>query len=267
MNADSCPQITEDALDRPLEGEERQLADCLLSSLIRPDAIVDKIIAGPKFIAVTAAGRMGLSSLLGSRPREHEKTLVHQMTAKPLREVAALIRRPSPFAVSLGFAALNAANTPDPTDVEPSNFPADDLIAGLGKNKITGLVGQFPFIESLKKRVGTFHLFELRDVADAVPRHQWERRLAELDVLAVTGTALLTRSMAWFLSRAPQAITVIVGPTTPCSAALFSRGADYLCGSVVTDMEKVALGIHAGLPFKKIKKNGGVIFAQWEKQG
>jgi len=251
--------------DRPLEGEEKKLADSMLSSIIRPDAVVEEVIAGSKFIAVKAGGRMGLSSLLGARPREYEKNLEHQMIGNAVKEVAGLISKPSPFAISLGFASLNAGNAPDPKDVESSNFPADELIVRLGKDKIVGLVGEFPFTESLKERVGTFHLFELRDVPGAVPLDQWERVLKRLDVFAVTGTALLTRKMAWFLSRAPQATIILLGPTTPFSPALFSHGADYLCGSVVTDMEKVAQGIRAGLPFKMVKKNGGVIFTQWEK--
>ncbi|MFH1153923.1 MAG: DUF364 domain-containing protein [Pseudomonadota bacterium] len=261
----SCTQALADVSDRPLEGEEKELVDSLLSSIIRPDSAVEEIIVGPKFIAVTAGGRMGLSALLGVKPREHEKNLERQLIGKSVSEVAGLISNPSPFAISLGFAALNAGNTPDPKHVEASNFPADDLIARLGNDKVTGLVGEFPFVESLRNRVGTFHLFELRDVPGAVPHDQWESTLAKLDVFAITGTALLTRKMAWFLSRAPQATIIILGPTTPFSSALFSHGADYLCGSVVTDMAKVAQGIRAGLPFKMVKKNGGVVFTQWGK--
>lgn len=264
MSTYSCTQTTAVLPDRPLEGDEKQLIDSMLSSIIRPDAVVEEIIAGSKFIAVKAGGRMGLSSLLGARPQGAEKEMEHQMIGKGVKEVAGLISKPSPFSISLGFAALNAGNAPDPKHVEPSNFPADDLIARLGKDKITGLVGEFPFAESLRKRVGTFHLFELQDVPGAVPRDQWESVLARLDVFALTGTALLTRKMAWFLSRAPRATIIVLGPTTPFSPALFSHGADYLCGSVVTDMEKVGQGICAGLPFKRVKKNGGIVFTQWE---
>jgi len=265
MSKYSCTQTLTARPDQPLEGEERILADSILSSITRPDAVVEEIVAGPKFIAVKAGGRMGLSALLGASPGEQEKNLEHQMVGKEVKELAAFICEPSPFSISLGFAALNAANAPDPNHVDASNFPADDLIARLGKDKITGLVGEFPFVESLKNRVGTFHLFELRTVPNAVPRDQWERVLAELEVFAVTGTALLTRSMAWFLSRAPQAKIVILGPTTPFCPVLFEHGADYLCGSVVTDMVKIAQGIRAGLPFRKVKQNGGIIFTQWEK--
>jgi hypothetical protein len=31
-------------------------------------------------------------------------------------------------------------------------------------------------------------------------------------------------------------------------------GADYLCGSVVTDMEKVARGVRSACPLKKLKE-------------
>lgn len=60
--------------------------------------------------------------------------------------------------------------------VEPSDFPADELIAGLGKDKITGLVGKFPFVKRLGKKVGTLHLFELRRVPGAVPDDQWGKK-------------------------------------------------------------------------------------------
>jgi hypothetical protein len=264
MSTYSCDKPLSPLPDRPLEGEEKKLVHSMLSSIIRPDAVVEAIVVGAKFIAVKADGRMGLSSLLGARPRDLETDMEKTMMGRTVKELADLIKSPSPFSISLGFAALNAGNTPDPETVEPSNFPADDLIARLGKDKITGLVGEFPFVESLKDRVGSFHLFELRDVPGAVPRDEWENVLAELDVFAVTGTGLLTRSMAWFLSRAPQAKIVILGPTTPYSPALFTYGADYLCGSVVTDMEKVAPGIRAGLPFSQVKRKGGIIFTQWE---
>jgi len=55
-----------------------------------------------------------------------------------------------------------------------------------------------------------------------------------------------------------------LGPTTPMSQTLFEYGANYLCGSVVTDMDKVAGSIRAGVSFREIKKNGGLIFTQLE---
>ncbi len=265
MNKNLCNHVLINVPDRPLEGQEKILLRDIINTIRRPDAIVEDIIVGSKFLGIIAGGRMGLCALLGAMPKESEKNLDEKLVGKTVKEVASLIEASSPFSISLGLAALNAANTPDPKHIELSNFPADDLIASLGKDKITGLVGEFPFVDSLKERVGKLHLFELRDVPGGVPRDSWETVLAQLDVLAITGTALLTRSMKWFLSRGQQARIVVLGPTTPLSSALFDHGVDFLCGSVVSDMEKVGQGVRDGLPFRKIKQNGGIIFSQWEK--
>lgn len=48
-----APQV-----NRPLEGREKKLVDDILSSIIQPEAVVENIITGTKFIAVTASGRM-----------------------------------------------------------------------------------------------------------------------------------------------------------------------------------------------------------------
>jgi len=91
MSTYSCPQNTAYLRDRPLEGDEKKLTDSMLSSIIRPDAVVEEIITGSKFVAVKTGGRMGLSSLLGARPREHEKELEHQMIGKNKKNQAVLV--------------------------------------------------------------------------------------------------------------------------------------------------------------------------------
>jgi hypothetical protein len=191
--------------------------------------------------------------------------MTEKVIGRTAAQVAKYLLRPSPFAVCLGMAALNAANAPDPAAVTGDDAPAEALIAELGRNKTVGLVGQFPFVDALREKVGALHLFELRDLPGAVPKDKWEVVLSGLDVLAVTGTAVLTRQMGYFLTHAGQAVSVVLGPTTPLSQALFRFGADYLCGSVVTDPGRVLEGIRVGLPFRVIKKNGGIKFVRLTK--
>jgi len=212
---------------------------------------------------VVASGRLGLASLLGARPGAGESGLPADAVGKTAAEVARLLRSSSPFAICVGMAALNAADTWDAQAPSPSAPPADALIATLGKGRSVGVVGDFPFIERLRTEVGDLHLFELRDVAGAVARRNWESVLAEVDVLAVTATALLTRQMAYFLSHASHADTVVLGPTTPPSQVLIEFGADFLCGCVVTDMQRILEGVRAGLSFRALKKGGGLRFFQW----
>ncbi len=264
MTDHQCSGCLGPAPDRPLEGEEETLVDQLISTMLRPDAIVEEVVPGPKFIAVKADGRVGLSSLLGAGPKPGEMETAMGCVGKSVKDGARYMRESSPFLISLGAGCLNAAYCPDPDRVNPLNYPADSLIETLGKDRKVGLVGEFPFVKDLKEKVGELFLFELKPVLGGLPQNRWEEVLSDLDVLALTGTTLLTRKMAWFLSRAAQAKIIIIGPSTPFAPVLFKRGADYLSGSVVTDFEKVRAGIEAGLPFKKVKKNGGVVFTQWD---
>jgi len=244
--------------ERPLAGIEEALVDALLRDMVHPNSLIEQVAVGPRFISVVAGGRAGMASLLGAQPADHEQGLIYDVIGKTAGHVAGYLKSTSPFAVSLGTAALNAAYAPDlqnPSDVDE---PAEELLVELGRGKVVGVVGEFPFVRLLKEQVGGLHLFELRDVEGSVSRERWDDVLANLDVLAVTGTALLTRYLGYFLTSARRATSVIIGPTTPLSQALFAFGADYLCGAVVIDPEQVLEGVRAGLSFREIKKKGGV---------
>jgi hypothetical protein len=209
---------------------------------------------------------MGIASLLGASMRPGDAGMMEGLVGQVVGLVAENLKSASPFAVCLGAAALNAANAPDPAGLAGADAPAEALIAELGHGRIVGLVGEFPFVSALKEQVGELHLFELGEVPGSVPRDRWEEVLSALDVLAVTGTAVLTRHMAYFLGRASRAVSVVLGPTTPMSRALFRFGADHLCGSVFTDPGQVLEGVQAGLSFRAMKKNGGIRSVRWDRE-
>jgi len=245
---------------RPLQAPESDLVAALLSAIARPDAVIEDVVAGPKFVAVRAGGRMGLASLLGARPTSEEEEIMAGAVGRTAADIAGYLRSPSPFSISLGLAAFNAGNAPDAHTINDSGASAEALIARLGRGRPVGVVGQFPFVDRLRAQTAALHLFELKDVPGAVARSEWKSMLAGVEVLALTGTALLTRQMAWFLAQAKQAEIVVLGPTTPLSLALFRFGADHLCGSVVTHPQGVAEGVRSGQSFRAIKKTGGVRF-------
>ncbi len=244
----------------PPDQPERDIVEAMLRSLARPDASVEEIVHGPKFVAVTVEGRTGLASLLGAQPSQSDILLMEGIVGQRSAQAAELLLDRSPFAVCLGMAALNAANSPEPGMCQGDATPAEELIARAGQGKQVGLVGEFPFTDRLRSKVASLYLFELREGPGIVPGDQRENVLARLDVLAVTGTALLTREMGYYLAHARGATVIVLGPTTPLSPALFSFGVDHLCGSLVTDRASVLDGVRAGAPFKTIKKGGGIRF-------
>ena len=253
------------AVERPAEGGERRLIDDLIESMQHPSAIIAEIAVGSHFIGIRADnnGKMcaGLASTLGAIPTDEERQMVAGMVGKPLDEAAGQLKSTSAFSISFGAAALNTGIT------APQNQPgieASQIMAERGKDGETVLVGDFPFTDWLRQQVKTLHLFELQKVAGRTPPDQWDAILGRCHVLGLTGTTLITRAMATYLEKAPQAYTIIIGPTTPLSPVLFSHGADVLAGCQVVSPDPVFEGIRKGLSFREFKKLG-VQFIAWKK--
>lgn len=233
---------------------EALLVNQLLASMERPEAPIDEVVPGSHFIGMRAGNRAGLASVLGAKPSPEELRLAEELPGKPLAEAAALLLDESPFLVSLGAAALNTGlGVPNGC---AGGQGAAELLAEQGRDAEVVLVGEFPFTPWLREQVGALHLFDLSMGEGVVPRDQWEEVLARSTVVGLTGTTLLTRSMAWYLERARHAFTVIIGPTTPMSPALFERGADVLAGSRVAKPGPVFEGLRQGQSFRQFKKLG-----------
>ena len=242
---------------RPAEGAERQLIEDLIASMNHPSAVIAEVAVGSHFIGIRAEGEgqehAGLASTLGAAPSGEELKMVDDLIGKPLGEAVELLKSDSPFSISLGAAALNTglAAPDNPPDIEASRIMAEK-----GRDGENVLVGDFPFTQWLSKQVKTLHLFELRKVAGAAPMDQWDAILGRCKVLGLTGTTLLTRAMATYLKKAPQAYTVVIGPTTPISPVLFSYGVDVLAGSRIVNPGPVFEGIRQGQSFREFKKLG-----------
>ena len=113
-----------------------------------------------------------------------------------------------------------------------------------------------PLSAGSERPASRLHLLELKDVPGKTDRREWDRALAGCSVAAITSTALLTRSMAYFLKQAQGAYKVLVGPSTPLSPVFFEEGVDTLAGSVVLDPEAVLAGVEADGTFRDLKKLG-----------
>lgn len=253
------------AVARPAEGRERRLIDDVIQSMHHPSAVIADIAVGSHFIGIRADddGKdcVGLASTLGAAPSDEERQMVAQMVGKTLAEAAGRLTSTTGFSISFGAAALNAGIRA-PRD-QP-DFEASRIMAEKGKAGETVLVGDFPFTDRLRRQVKTLHLFELQAVDGRTPPDQWDAVLGRCHVLGLTGTTLLTRAMATYMEKAPQAYTIIIGPTTPLSAVLFDYGADVLAGCRVVSPDHVFDGIRRGMSFREVKKLGIELIA-WSK--
>ncbi|MBC8507797.1 MAG: DUF364 domain-containing protein [Chloroflexi bacterium] len=171
------------------------------------------------------------------------------------RELADQIFSEQPTMVSVGAAAVNALLPRYPETWREIN--AEDVITKHGREKTVALIGHFPFIDRLRSKVGQLSVLELDPQPGDLPVSAASEILPKADVVAITSMTLMNRTLDGLLKLcAPEALVILLGPTTPLSPVLFDYGIDMLCGSVVTDIEQVLQTVRQAGNFRQVHKAG-----------
>jgi uncharacterized protein (DUF4213/DUF364 family) len=228
------------------------------------DAPVKDVLIGTHWTAVvTEAGaqeRCGLASsqqpnLLhddNGGPAVPEAGLLQQRTSADLAKLAL---SSSPPEVSVGMATINALL---PHHEETwVDLNAEAVIADKGADKRVALVGHFPFVRRLRRRVKHLSVLELRPRADDLPAHAAPDVIPEADIVALTSLTLLNGTFEGLMRLChPGALVLLLGPTTPLSSILFDYGVHILSGSIVTNVKAVLRTIGQGGNFRQVHRAG-----------
>lgn len=81
--------------------------------------------------------------------------------------------------------------------------------------------------------------------------------IPQADVLALSGTTLINHSFEALVAlRRPDALVVVLGPSTPLSPILFRHGVHVISGAVVTDIDAVMRTVRQGANFQQVRRHG-----------
>ena len=194
----------------------------------------------------------GLSSTFRDEGPPHDRGVrdVGNLTRKTVLELAEYARSVSLLEASLGMAAINSLIDMDESKCLEKN--AFDIILEKGKGKNVAIVGHFPWIPKLRGGVKNLWVLEQRVRNGDLPAQEAERVLPQCEVVGITGTSFINHTAEGLLSLCKKAFVVMIGPTTPLSPLLFDYRIDVLCGSKVTDEDKVIRCISEGATFKQV---------------
>ncbi len=147
---------------------------------------------------------------------------------------------------ALGLATLNAL-------IKPALHFAGDILdlLSVAQTETVGMVGYFgPLVEPLKRRAKALHIVEQREDMgpEVLPEGAAERILPQCQVVIVSATALLNRTLDAILDRCRGAREIaILGPSTPLLPSVFaSHGVTILSGMEVTDSRQALSIISEG---------------------
>ncbi len=241
----------------------------LLMDLVReldshPDCRVHEIIAGDfgHLVAVETA-RMGIASWALHRP-----VPAHELPLPPAggsaKQLVQNLLSEDPREATIGLACLNSM-LPVPPARELQNIKAQNLLLRYGRGKKVAVIGHFPFVATIRHQFKQFWVLERSPRAGDRRAEEAPQILPAADAVAISATTLANGTLAEILALCPKsAVKIMLGPSTPLAASLFSYGIQALAGSIVEDRELVKQSILAGLPFKQLH---GIRYVVWENFG
>lgn len=225
----------------------------LLASLPGDDVPVRALLVGAHWTVVCSRGCGLASTVVGDRPHAHDKVRdVGRLHEKSARELAEYALSDIPLEASIGLAALNSLL---PVDASRSvELNAAEVLAQRGAGKNVALVGHFPFIEKVRQSVAKLWVLEKKPTGDEYPAEAAAELIPQADVVALTASALINHTLDGLLAlRRPDALVMLIGPSTPLSPLLFERGVDILSGSLVVDEAAVLRTVGQGATYQQVE--------------
>ena len=105
------------------------------------------------------------------------------------------------------------------------------------RDKKIALVGHLRFDETVISGEKELYILERDPKSGDYPDSACEYILPDCDMVIVTGSAAINKTMPRLLELSKNAVTIVVGPSVPMCPGLMSLGIDRLSGLCVTDRE------------------------------
>lgn len=212
-----------------------ELYDELLSE-ISENQTVTKVIEGPVWTAVeTDSGNVGIAM---TTARECVDRCVGSYEGLPLHKAAELVKSWNLREASVGMAAINAfLNTPERLELFDlrqkqdghSTFGMDVA----GRNVV--MIGALRSKTELESRGAHVTVLEREEKPGTLPDSAAEFVIPGCDILVITASALINKTLPRLLELGRTSTIVLTGPSAPMSKKLLSFGISRVTGMTVTD--------------------------------
>ncbi|RLI94437.1 MAG: hypothetical protein DRO92_02940 [Candidatus Altiarchaeales archaeon] len=170
-----------------------------------------------------------------------------ELTSYSALELAELAKSWNLMEASIGVAAINSLIKPRGREINIFDFIYKKIKEEKQKTCKVAIIGHFPDRNVKKLRdVADVWIFERNPSDNEFIDTAEDYLLPEADIVLITGTALINKSLPRLLELSKNSYTAIIGPSTPMSDVLFDYDVDLLAGSEVINTERVLKKISEG---------------------
>lgn len=188
-------------------------------------------------------------------PEHYSRTLDFPGTlaGSDLCTLAEEIKSWQPFEAGLAMAAINAANPFDADNFEylielpdaQGNLAVFDYFLPMLEHEKVVVIGRYPGLEAYEADYD-LQVIERNPLGNDYPDPACEYLIAEADWLFLTASSITNKTFPRLAELSTDAVTVLMGPTTPWLPEFSQWGIDFLAGVVVNDVETLAQSVAEG---------------------
>lgn len=220
---------------------------------IDPNAIAESAFFGERWAMARCAQQTGIAM------STHTDSIAPALDAPPesikLSVAAQGIKSWNFKEASIVSAACNAYyNTPERLCSLNAYEPYENYCtAGLDMSGANiALIGHLTITEEMRSAAANIYILERSPQPGDYPDSACDFIIPRCDIVIITGSAIINKTLPHLLELSRNAITILAGPSVPMCPGLLDHGIDRLAGMVVNDckgMEAHVLSGQAGNPY------------------
>lgn len=221
----------------------------ILTDGIDTETVVTGTLMGKCWTAVETAERFGMAMTtpMDTAPR----MMSGEYTGKTLKELAQAAKSWNLTEAGFGMAAINAYyNTPERLETLGAYEPFDNYCTdGLDlQGKHIGVVGHLNMPRSVHECAASVRILERSPRPGDYPDSACDFLLPQCDVVIMTASTLVNKTLPHLLDLCKNAYTILAGPSCPLCPDLLDLGIDRIAGLVITDTEGMKNKIRKEIP-------------------
>ena len=222
------------------------LYDALCAGVTSEETI-EKTIFGERWALAETAKASGIAMFTAGSTIE---PLYPTLAGLSLAEAAKAVKSWNLEEASLGLAAANAFyNTTERIAALGAGVSMDVFYTdGIDlKGKTVALIGHMHGPKELREQAKAVYVLERAPQEGDYPDSACDWLLPRCDLVIITGSALINKTLPHLLELCENALTILTGPSVPLCPALLDCGIDRIAGMAVVDRATMRRRVEEGL--------------------